>query len=346
MQDNKQLLGGTLITGMALALVLAACATAGGGGAPAAPDKAAAQLAAKFNALEAGSAKAEGGTVRLSGDLRLKTGLTVPAGVTLDLTADKAKFELQNGAKLTVDGAVNATGHGDQGKGWVEGGLRIGDGASVINGSGTISLKSRGCLLNVWEKCRLTLDGVTLVGIADNDSPLVQVGGELLMKSGKITGNTTTNGGGGVQVHKGTFIMEGGEIWGNTSASNVNGGGGALYGGEDCVFIMKGGIIYGNRSARLAGGVMLGGSSERNNGTFIMEGGRIQGGTASDGFAANTDRRDAATLLTAGSPVSSTATWGTGGTYTKGGGAPGGAAQTGGSDIATTDDTLITKPAQ
>ncbi|GHV52073.1 hypothetical protein AGMMS49579_08780 [Spirochaetia bacterium] len=42
----------------------------------------------------------------------LKTSLTVPEGVTLDLTADKVKFELQNGAKLTVDGTVNTSDHG------------------------------------------------------------------------------------------------------------------------------------------------------------------------------------------------------------------------------------------
>jgi hypothetical protein len=84
-----------------LVMVLAACVTDGGNVTP--PAVEATQLAADLNAVTVESA-----TVRLTGEVYLTSGLTVPAGVTLDLTADKAKLELQNGATLTVDGTVNA----------------------------------------------------------------------------------------------------------------------------------------------------------------------------------------------------------------------------------------------
>jgi hypothetical protein len=238
-------------------------------------------------------AEAEGDTVRIAGEVYLKTGLTVPAGVILDLTADKAKFELQNGAKLTVDGAVNASGHGDQGGGWVEGSLRLGEGTMLINGSGTISLKSKGRILNVGKKANLTLEGVALVGIADNDSSLVQVEGELLMKSGAITGNTRISveqwgydGGGGVFVsNKGQFVMEGGEISGN-SVTGVRARGGGVILDNDGVFIMKAGKITGNSAigsiGATGGGVNVGrpGSSGPKDSVFTMEGGEISGNNA------------------------------------------------------------------
>ncbi|MDR1972081.1 MAG: hypothetical protein LBQ46_09180, partial [Treponema sp.] len=105
----------------AIFFVLAACAGLATGGAAAA-----ARLAADFNAVKAGSAKADGGTVTLSGGVSLETALavsagvtlSVPTGVTLDLTAEGAALGLKDGAVLTVDGTVNARGHGDHGKGW------------------------------------------------------------------------------------------------------------------------------------------------------------------------------------------------------------------------------------
>lgn len=248
---------------------------------------AAARLAAEINALKAGSGASNGGTVTLSGDVRLTTGLAVPAGVslnvppgvTLDLSADGGSLELRNGAVLTVDGTVNAGGHGDQGKGWVEGGLRIGDGTTVINGSGTIRLRSKGCLLNIGSdkgKRQLTLDGVTLVGIADNDASLVQVGegGGLLMKSGAITGNTTNEGGGGVNVHNGTFAMSGSAtVSGNTSNDDVGGG---VFVGDNGSFTMSDrATVSGNTTAQSGGGVFV------SKGTFTMSGSASVSGNTS-----------------------------------------------------------------
>jgi hypothetical protein len=258
---------------------------------------------------------ANSATVTLSGRLSLQSQFTVPAGVTLDLAGDDAALELQDGAVLTVNGTVKA---GPEK-------VRLEDNASegTINGSGTIQLKGKGNLLRVWggdnaANKTLTLDGVTLAGVADNNVPLVDVYGDgsvFVMKSGKITGNTYIGGdwagGGGVGV-KGTFIMEGGAISGNTAKgstdSSTSRGGGAFINGNS-TFTMQGGIIYGKSDS-------------------------LPTGTAPS--LANSAKYNSALNV----DDDSTAKWGTGGTYTKGG-----VDQTGGSDIGGTDGTLIAVPA-
>jgi hypothetical protein len=413
-------------------LVLVACAT-GGGGVSAAPTDTDLVRALGGKATVNGDTVTLTETVTLTGDVRLEKALVVPEGITLDLTANGVRLFLRDGAVLTVNGTVNARGHGNR----VDGGLCIDNGAATINGSGTINLSGKGSLLNIWGgngMRKLTLDGVTLVGLKDNNNRLVVLseGGELVMKSGKITGNgdggvgvynkstltmedgeisaNSANYGGGVSIHEGstftmtggaisgnsalgaggvevgkesvftmkggaisdnsatsndydgsgggvnigdgnsTFIMEGGTISGNRAGSN---GGGVVVdshegGGEGQKFTMSGGAIFGNTARRYGGGVSLGGNSYRDNGTFIMEGGRIQGSTASDGFAANTAGINGAALLAAGM-VSAVTKWGMGGTYTMGG-----VPQTGGSAIVQdsrgesgrTSDTLIAIPAR
>jgi hypothetical protein len=340
---------------------MAGCASTGAMGDPATAELAE-QFAADINAIEAGKATVSGDTVTLTGGVRIENAaLTVPAGVTLDLT--KETLQLGDGAALTVDGTVNTKAEG----------INI-DSATAspatINGSGTISLKSKGRLLGIWEGKKLTLDGVTLAGLSDNDKPIVEMGngGELVMESGKITGNTinskgaggagvgvweggtftmkggtisgnTANGsmgaeGGGVVV-AGTFTMEGGEISGNTAKGDQFASGGGVYVGSESVsvFTMKGGTISGNSAISTnncrGGGVCV--NSE--DATFIMEGGTIYGSSAESGNA-NTATEDDAALYVWGA-----AKWGTGGTYTQGG-----VSQTGGGDIGATSDTLIAVP--
>jgi hypothetical protein len=279
-----------------LVMALAGCATGatGGGsgaagGAAAADPAAAKRLAAELNALTAGSAKANGGTVTLTDDVTLETALTVPAGVTLSVPASltldliKETLSLGGNAALTVDGTVNVRGAEYDG---VEGGLRF-NGTATINGSGTIYLKSKGMLLDIGADRKLTLDGITLVGLEDNNDSLVLVyeGGELVMKGGAITGNTRIAGkewagGGGVQVGEGsTFTMEGGEISGNTVKGKWSYGGGAYVEGA---FIMNGGKISGNIAYTdgdhtSGGGVSVQGVGEA--ATFILAGGEISGNT-------------------------------------------------------------------
>jgi hypothetical protein len=78
--------------------------------------------------------------------------------------------------------------------------------------------------------------------------------------------------------------------------------------------------------------------------TFTMSGGRIQGNTDRDGFTKNilAGRDQGGTALSVDMwEAGVTAKWGTGGAYTKGG-----VSQSGGSDIGSTDDTLIAVPGQ
>jgi hypothetical protein len=231
---------------LAVVITFAGCATGGGAtGGSAPPAATAAKLAADINAIKPDSAKVNGDTVTLSGWVGIKKRLTVPEGVTLDLTAEGTALELQDGAALTVNGTVNATGHGDHGKGWVEGGLRVDDGTTAINGTGTIRLASKGRLFNIGsDKARrtLSLDGDMLVGVPDNDNPRVGIGenGGFVLKSGAITGNTRSSddwaSGGGVEVWRGTFTMEGGAISGNSASGKRGSGGGGVHIGEEAVF--------------------------------------------------------------------------------------------------------------
>jgi hypothetical protein len=310
------------------------------------------QLAVDINAIKPESAEVNGSTVTLTGDVRLENALTVPSGVTLDLT--KETLQIGNGATLTVNGTVNAKAEG----------INIDSAATspaTINGSGTIQLKSTGRLLNIGGDKKLTLDGVTLVGLPDNNWSLIDAkGGEFVLKSGKVTGNTiaTTGGtpGGGVTINGGIFTMTGGEISGNNAREaggvaigrgtfimkdgiilgNTGGYMGGVSIGHGSTFIMEGGAIFGNIAEDFGGVGIV-------NGTFTLKGGRIQGNADSDGFAKNTGNKAAALQVM----NNSTAKWDTGGAYTKGG-----VSQTGGTDIVQldvkgfggTDDTLIAVP--
>ena len=373
MKKNKFMFLGMSAIALALSLAFAGCVTVPGEeGTPSAVE-AAAQLAAEFNAIVPGIAEAEGVTVTLTGGVRLEKALTVPAGVTLDLTRET--LQLGNNAVLTVNGTVNA-------RGLMEGGNEeslIIDGTVTINGSGTIHLTGKGSLLWIQNCHKLTLDGVTLVGVADNIQPLIVIteGSELILLSGAITGNNNNKDdgwwcGGGVNVgEQGTFTMSGGTISGNYGS----GGGGGV--GVQGTFIMSGGTISGNSGPWGGGGVavfdgvgagftmtggVISGNSAKDSGSqgggvwvnyeasFTLEGGTIYG--ASEGTNANTADSDAALLVRtnqSGRTNAGTAKWGTGGTYTMGG-----VNQTGGSDILTfdpnadygTDETLIAIPAQ
>ena len=265
----------------------------------------------------------------------------------------------------------------------VEGDLPIPSGDTIINGNGTINLTGKGSLFTIGEGKKLTLDGVTLVGVADNNEPLVLVaeGGELVLVSGKITGNTHvsdnfTDSGDGVEVNGGIFTMESGTISGNTTTNNEGGGGVFVIGNG--VFTMKDGAITGNteggvlllrggtfnmKGGTISGNTIRGGGSVRmsNGGTFNMKGGTISGNTASGSSGGVVVNNSTSTFTMIGGRIQSNtdsdgftrngwslrlannakAKWGEGGTYTKGG-----VTQTGGSDITDTNDTLIAIPAR
>jgi hypothetical protein len=104
--------------------------------------------------------------------------------------------------------------------------------------------------------------------------------------------------------------------------------------------VMEGGTISGNSASHMSGGVDV------RYATFTMKGGRIQGSEDSDGFTKNIGPGESTAALFM---WDSTAKWGTGGTYTRGG-----VSQSGGSDIVPidadsggrTNDTLIAIPAR
>jgi hypothetical protein len=132
-------------------------------------------------------------------------------------------------------------------------------------------------MFTVQSSVTLVLDNnITLQGHSSNTASLVSVSnnGTLIMNNGStITGNTYYNTGnytgyGGVHVSRGTFIMNGGTISGNTA---YLGGGVAMNGGT---FTMNGGTISGNTSNSL-GTIYLQGA------TFTMSGGTISGNVGS-----------------------------------------------------------------
>lgn len=102
----------------------------------------------------------------------------------------------------------------------------------------------------------------------------------LTMSGGEISGNTTTNNGGGVYNQNSNFIMSGGKIdgntAGNTASSDSNGGGIYL---NASTFTMSGGEIHKNTSTNKGGGVFLVGTATSKS-TFTMGGGTISENTA------------------------------------------------------------------
>lgn len=162
----------------------------------------------------------------------------------------------------------------------------------------TVLLSANGSLFTLNSNINLTLsNGVTLRGRTGNTNAVVTVniqgtlnmegtavitgnassnsgggvavnnGGTFNMSGGTISGNSSNNSSGGVDVFNGTFNMSGGTINGNTAPS---GGGLSCIGGT---FSMTGGTINGNSTTTNGGGVF-------NSGTFNMSGGIINGNTA------------------------------------------------------------------
>ena len=178
---------------------------------------------------------------------------------------------------------------------------------SDINGSGNYYLKQSVELDTVWV-CRyadvtLCLNGYTITGADGTYAIGVGKGASLAITDcrtnpGKITHKTDAtgenNGGiftdgtltlwngiitgntagyyGGVYVNRGTFIMNGGSITGNTCTLSYSGGGVHVYG----TFTMNGGTITGNNGS-YSGGVY------QSDGTFTMTGGEITGNTGKVG---------------------------------------------------------------
>jgi fibronectin type 3 domain-containing protein len=176
---------------------------------------------------------------------------------------------------------------------------------TLVGSGGTriISLNASGTLFTISSGVTLILDDrITLNGRTGNSSRLIRVnsGGTLVLNEGtKIIGNkysaTSDYGGGGVYVG-GTFIMNGGEVSGNTyfssSGSSIYGSsyGGGVYVSSTGAFTMNGGKISGNiasfnYSYDSSNYISCGGGVDVD-GIFIMNDGEISGNTSSSSHTA------------------------------------------------------------
>lgn len=185
----------------------------------------------------------------------------------------------------------------------------------TLKGSGKLYLTNQGSIIWVTSRQMLIIDSedIVLEGLTNgkngatrnNNAPVVYIsgGGTMELRSGTITGNTSTSNGGGVSMNVGTLTMHGGEISGNTapggggvylyviSTLTMNGGkisgnnatsdygGGVYLGNYDSVFTMNYGEISGNTANSIGGGVYVDSS-----GTFTMYGGEISGNDATIGY--------------------------------------------------------------
>jgi len=187
----------------------------------------------------------------------------------------------------------------------------------------TVSLSSNGVLFAVGFGVTLVLDeNVTLMGrgpnaipaSVSNNSQLVRVneGGVLVMNAGsRVTGNTngvfSGAGGGGVLVNNGgVFILDGGEISGNSATETIagadwpgHGGGVRVDGGGR--FDMRRGTISGNVAGAFGGGVRV-----SSGGTFRMSGGTIYGNDAASGLRSTSGDGTSASLSNAGTAMAGT----------------------------------------
>ena len=147
-----------------------------------------------------------------------------------------------------------------------------------------ISLSSNGSLFTVGNGVTLILDNnITLRGRSGNEASLVKImnEAELIMNTGsKVSGNTTTSGGGVYIDEHGSFTMTGGEISGNT-ASAYNSYGGGVYVAGNGSLNMTGGRISTNNSIHTGGYAYGGGVHIATNGIFTMSGGEISGNNVS-----------------------------------------------------------------
>ncbi|MDR1147724.1 MAG: hypothetical protein LBK66_03755 [Spirochaetaceae bacterium] len=156
----------------------------------------------------------------------------------------------------------------------------------TIDGKGrviTLTGEGKGSVITVGFEVTLTLRDITFVGLNDNNAALITVanGGTLVLEGGTvITGNTSSNSGGGVAVKGGgRFTMRGGTISDNKATGNNKSGGGVYTEGFS-LFTMSGGTISGNQAKSMGGGVFV-----SSNGVFTKTMGTIYGNEEEGGLA-------------------------------------------------------------
>jgi hypothetical protein len=169
----------------------------------------------------------------------------------------------------------------------------------VINGHGRVlQLKTNGTLLTVGVGVTLTLRNITLEGRDSNTAPLVKVhrGGKLILGEQVIlTGNKSAGNAGGVWVNGGELVLNPGAKIKEMEALRA---GGVLI-DNNGKLTMNGGLIEGNTASGSSGG---GGVLVDIGGTFDMAGGSIRSNRAeaadSGGGVLVLDKHDARSCFT------------------------------------------------
>ena len=203
------------------------------------------------------------------------TSVTLATDITIQerITINKENMTLDlNGHTLTYGGP--------DGGSMYDGGLGVftlkGRNFTVKNGTITENGGKENYRCFIVASGILTIENVTIQGFScgkGGGAIYIEARGTCNMVSGKISGNSAWDKGGGVYV-RGIFNMHDGTISGNNVSS---GSGGGVYVYTSGTFNMNGGTISGNH-ARLGGGVYV-----YQNGSFNMKGGEIRNNQAANG---------------------------------------------------------------
>ena len=151
-----------------------------------------------------------------------------------------------------------------------------------IGGMRTISLSSNGSLFTVNDGITLIMENnITLQGRNGNNASLIAVRskGSFILNGGVISGNIRSGSyqqGGGISVDGGTFTMNNGTISDNRVGSSTYSNGGQVYVWNKGTFVMNGGSITGDSNFITA----LNGGCVYVEGTFTMNGGTISGNSS------------------------------------------------------------------
>lgn len=162
--------------------------------------------------------------------------------------------------------------------------------------AGTCTIEG-GVIRNNKKIGQLNCGGVVRIGDSSGRA------GEFIMNGGEMYGNSSTESAGAIAIAGGsTFRMTGGKIYRNTAAKL---GGAVLI--EDGTFTMSGGEIYENIATQSGGAVYI------TKGNFTMAGGFIYDNTATDGSGGAVYINDGDFTMNSGSLTGNKALQGSGG---------------------------------
>lgn len=201
--------------------------------------------------------------------------VTVGAGRTFTITdCQTVPGKITHASGKNGRGITNEAGTVNLWRGSVCGNTLVGGGAGVFNGEkayfnmygGSIADNTTtdyGQGAGVYNRGSFTMPG----GVIEDNYATGSGGGGIYNYKGTVTMSGTavicnnvinpdnnSASGGGIGNSAGTFIMNGGEIYGNSSDSGA-GVGNSAYDGDNAVFTMHSGVIHNNESGSVGGGM-------------------------------------------------------------------------------------------